>query len=171
LRVRDWTFDPAADQQQVTVEIDGIQLSRLFESIDIEGLNGKGAISGSIPVVISGAEIAIAEGVLASQNDGNLSFQSPEADEVLARSGEQVELMLKAMKDFRYESLNVVLDKPLQGEASLRISMLGHNPDVLDGYPFQFNITLTGDLEPLLAAIAEGRRLSSELLQRSLKLR
>jgi hypothetical protein len=47
--------------------------------------------------------------------------------------------------------------------------MQGSNPDVLDGYPFKFNINLTGDLEPILSALQTGRRLTTDLLQRALE--
>ncbi len=90
---------------------------------------------------------------------------------MLSQGGEQVDLMMQALRDFRYENLSLEIVKPESGEAMLKLSMLGRNPAVLDGYPFQFNITLSGDLEPLLEALARGRKLSSDLLERSLKLR
>ncbi len=48
--------------------------------------------------------------------------------------------------------------------------MLGQNPEVLDGHPFKFNINLTGNLDPILKAIAKGRNISSDLLGRTWRL-
>jgi hypothetical protein len=47
--------------------------------------------------------------------------------------------------------------------------MQGKNPDVLDGYPFRFNVDVSGDLEPILSALQEGRKLTTDLLQRALE--
>jgi len=49
--------------------------------------------------------------------------------------------------------------------------MQGSNPDVLEGHPFDFNISITGDVEPLLEAVARGRELTDELIERHLQLR
>jgi hypothetical protein len=48
---------------------------------------------------------------------------------------------------------------------TLAIGLEGANPAVLDGYPFRFNINLSGELAPILAAVREGRRIGAELLQ------
>ena len=55
------------------------------------------------------------------------------------------------------------IDKPAGGELSFAIGLDGANPAVLDGYPMRFNVTLQGRLEPILAAIREGRRLGGEM--------
>jgi hypothetical protein len=77
--------------------------------------------------------------------------------------------MVRALKDFRYDILSLTVTRPASGDLALGITMQGNNPDVLDGYPFKFNINLTGDLEPILAALQTGRRLTTDLLQRALE--
>ena len=44
--------------------------------------------------------------------------------------------------------------------------LLGHNPDVLDGYPFRFNINLEGDTDRLVAALSQAYSLSNRMLRR-----
>jgi hypothetical protein len=78
--------------------------------------------------------------------------------------------MMRALENFQYKELKVTLNRPPDGELALGVVMEGRNPDVLDGYPFRFNINLTGDIEPLLAALQEGRRLTTELLERAVEL-
>ena len=50
------------------------------------------------------------------------------------------------------------------GTLTLAIGLDGANPAVLDGYPFRFNVNLSGQLAPILAAVREGRRIGAELL-------
>ena len=49
--------------------------------------------------------------------------------------------------------------------------MLGSNPEVLDGHPFDINLNLETDLAPLLDALGAGQRLSEELMERIRKSR
>ena len=80
-------------------------------------------------------------------------------------SGEQVALTVNALEDFRYDSLSIGIDQPEDGALTLAIGLEGANPAVLDGYPFRFNINLSGELAPILEAVREGRRIGAELLQ------
>ena len=49
----------------------------------------------------------------------------------------------------------------------MRLELEGRNPEVLDGHPFQINITLTGNMGPLIEALREGRVITRDLLRRS----
>ena len=50
-------------------------------------------------------------------------------------------------------------------EVTLAIGLEGSNPKVLDGYPFRFNVNLSGELAPILDAVRDGRRIGAELLR------
>jgi hypothetical protein len=164
-------LDPAREGQEVVVRFQGIRLKELLAETGIEGLSGTGRLSGRVPVRLSGGRPRVDTARLAAEGDGVLRYRSRAAERALGQAGEQVRLMLKALRDFRYRRLELRLERDDAGEAALRIETEGHNPDVLDGYPFRFNIRLTGDLGPILEAVGEGRRLKEEVLRRSLEMR
>lgn len=166
----DVTLSPAPTPTDVTVRVKGLSLQKLFAELDVEGLSGEGILSGRIPVRFGGNGITVERGELAAESDGVIRVRVERAKQALAAQGEQVQLMLRALENFRYKELRVTIHRPAEGELELGIVMEGRNPDVLDGYPFRFNISLSGDLEPILAALQEGRRLTSELLQRAIEL-
>lgn len=163
------TLRPLADRNSFTLQVDGLSLSQLFEQLDLEGVSGEGTLSGSIPVLVRDGKVTVDQGKLAAESDGVLRIRLGGTGEALASQGEQVALMLRALEDFRYDVLELTLRRPVEGDLELGVTMEGRNPDVLDGYPFRFNISLTGDLEPVLTALQEGRALTSELLQRALE--
>jgi hypothetical protein len=105
-------------------------------------------------------------GLLTSDGEGVIRYRSEQAARVLKGRGESVDLMLRALQDFRYEDLSLSIDKGADRETRIGLHMLGHNPQVLDGHPFRFNINLTGNVDGILAAILEGYRASSLLLRR-----
>ena len=86
------------------------------------------------------------------------------AASALGGAGEQVALMLSALEDFRYDALSATLDVAGDGDAAVMIHMQGHNPAVLDGYPFAINTGLSGNLTKLLGALRQGAQLSTDLV-------
>ena len=67
--------------------------------------------------------------------------------------------------DFRYDEPSLTIDKPAGAATRLTLVLLGHNPDVLDGYPFRFNINLEGDTDRLVAALSQAYSLSNRMLR------
>ena len=61
-------------------------------------------------------------------------------------------MLFDALKDFRYEVLEVGLDGNLTGNMLLTLSVLGSNPDVMSGQPFRLNIGVDSALVPLLTS-------------------
>ena len=167
--VRDSTYRPGAPENAVTVRVAGLSLKDLFEQLDLKGVSGEGKLSGAIPVRVGDAGVTVADGQLAAETNGVLRIDLARTGDALKQQSRPVRLMVRALQDFRYDALGLTVNRsPAQG-LSLKVSMKGRNPDVLDGYPFAFNVTLTGDLEPVLMALRDGRQLTTDLLQRALE--
>jgi hypothetical protein len=159
---------PLAERNAATVRVEGVSLSALVQQLDLEGVAADGTLDGEIPVAFSERGVEIDRGRLAAVKTGSIRVDLGETSDALASRGEQVALMVQALKDFQYDELSLTLNRPADGDMEIGITMQGKNPDVLDGYPFRFNISLTGDLAPIVAALQEGRRLTSDLLDRAL---
>ena len=163
--VADARWDTAAETNSVDIRVLGVSLERLLREWQIEGLSGTGRLTGRIPVRVGPAGLVVEGGRLEAGGAGRIAVDWGAARETLMNSGEQVALTVRALEDFRYDSLTIGVDRPAEGALSLAIGLEGSNPEVLDGYPFRFNITLSGKLEPILAAVREGRRIGADLLR------
>ncbi len=168
--VRNWRFDPFAQVYDPTVLVEGVSLAKLLERLSINGLKGRGQLSGPIPLFITDEGVAIRDGRLRGL-DGHVRYRSERAERALADTDRTVDLMLQALRDFDYEKIEIDLVRELASASRVDVQMQGSNPDVLDGHPFDFNIAITGDVEPLLEAVARGRELTDELIERHLQLR
>ncbi len=162
-------YDFYAENQRTEIQIDGLDLTRLFELLDIEGVSGTGLLNGVIPVSLGPQGFSIDEGRLAAEN-GVLRIASPTARQMLSGSGEQVDLLLEALEDFQYELLEFGIDKTAAQDLTARLSILGANPEVLEGHPFQLNINLSSNIENVMSALIEGYMVSNEALRRAWKL-
>jgi len=163
--LRDLLLDPAAPRLDLPLEFEGLDLAEFLHILDIDGLSGSGRLSGRIPITIEGETVTIANGRLAAEAPGTLRFESERARQALAAAGESAELMLRALEDFRYDELSLAIDKPATAAARLTLVLLGHNPDVLDGHPFRFNINLEGNTDRLVAALSQAYNLSNRMLR------
>lgn len=172
--LRDVLVDPAGEGHAFEIEIQGLQLGEALAAADIDGLTGDGPLSGVIPVAVNGETFAIADGRLAADGPGVLRFRSadlasslpPDAD-ALDLLQSPVDLALLAFQDFHYETLEIAIDKAADGEAVMKLTLAGKNPAVLEGYPFVFNINLAGNLNPIMAAVEQGLRLSDAVFGRA----
>ena len=166
--VRDAELRAGAETNRLTVQVRGISMAKLIGLLEVEGLRANGTLAGDIPLRLGPEGFQIDQGKLGAVDEGRIQIEFGAAQDTLARQGQSVNLMVRALKDFRYDILSLTVNRPANGDLALAITMQGKNPDVLDGYPFKFNINLTGDLEPILAALRTGRRLTTDLLQRAL---
>jgi adhesin HecA-like repeat protein len=165
LAIDDAVLRPLAETNRLTLRAHDVDLGQLLAALDVEGVSGEGHLAGQIPLVLSGGTIAVEGGKLETQGDGRLQIKSADAAAALAQGGADTDLLMQALSDFRYEKLALMIDKPLTGESHLSLKTLGHNPAVLDGHPFQINITVATDLDKILAGVASGGRLSQEIIR------
>jgi hypothetical protein len=54
------------------------------------------------------------------------------------------------LRNFVYDELSLGIEKPPEGRSTVTLKLLGANPEVLNGQPFDVNVNLTTDLEQLL---------------------
>ena len=181
-RVRQLLVDPAADRHSLRLELASLDLQALLGEIDIEGLSGSGRLSGALPVALADHGVVINNGTLESLGPGVLSYRrdanapalpadlAQEEEDVVALFQDPVELTMRALENFHYDRLAIAVGKKADGEASLKIQLEGKNPDLLDGYPFNLNISLNGNVNPVLEALSRGIDLTQELVSRSWRL-
>ena len=111
--------------------------------------------------------MAIKAGRLDAQEPGILRYRSENAARLLSGGGESLDLMLRALENFHYDELSLTIEKTAKGDSQLILSLLGKNPDVLEGHPFRFNINFEGNTDSMLAALGQAYRLSNRLLRRA----
>jgi hypothetical protein len=170
-RIEPTVLAPDAVRNRIVLATEGLDLATFFDLIGVEGLSGRGRLQGSLPIVFAGEDIIVEEGRFEALAPGRLSIRIQALRSALAGGGETVELAVKALEDFHYDELSLTLAKTADNEATLRLSTLGQNPEVLEGQPFRFNINLESNLTSVLEALRQGYSLSDDALRRAWRLR
>jgi hypothetical protein len=165
LKTDPFTLLPPSIDTDITLRVEGADLARAIAALDGAGIGGTGRVSGEIPMTVRGNQISIAGGRLANDGPGEIFYDIAAVPQTLIDRDDTVSLVLRELSNFSYDTLQVEMDKALDGPGSLRVHLAGANPDVLDSHPFIFNITLESNFDRLAALVLEGLTTSQGLLR------
>ena len=138
--------------------------SQIADMAELEGLSVEGKLAGTIPVSwdpLTG--LAIRDGTLAASGPGVVRYGSDQTPAPLRESGEQVSLMLQALRNFHYRSLRLGLNGRQGADHAVTIALEGANPELYDGYPFKFNVALSGPLDKIVQSGMQSFTLSDRV--------
>jgi hypothetical protein len=162
-----FVIDPAQPQLDTTLTIDQLDLDKLFTLIDVDGLGGTRRLDGQMRLRLADGRVRISDGRLAASAPGVLHFKSAGLPKEISAAGQPVQLALEALTDFHYDSLAMEIDQEASGAGVVLLKLLGHNPAVLDGRPFQFNIKFESNFDRLTDLALRSLTAAQELLRRA----
>jgi hypothetical protein len=161
--IRPTVLDPASDQHRARMRFTGIDMESLLDIAEIDGATASGRLSGEIPLVVSGGGFSIDGGVLETDASGVLRYAPPTPPPALQGGGEGVSLMLEALKNFHYDLVRATIDGRSGEEWSAKLHIEGKNPDFMDGYPFVFNLNLSGKLDEIIRTGLQSYELPAQI--------
>lgn len=171
LAILPFTLRPEEERRPLQVALRRIDMAEIVDLAGLEDFILTGSLSGTLPVEIVGESgVVVRQGKLVADGPGTLQLDGNVLRGILGQQGgEEIDLMIRTLEDFRYDLLEVSLEKPLKGETTMLVTLGGLNPAVLDGHPFRFNISVSGDADRLLATILTVYRASSGVIEQGIK--
>ena len=157
------SLDARAQQNSLKLEVTDIGVAEVFKLIGLEGLTGSGRLSGEVPISFANKDIAVEAGKLQSQEPGIIQYNPATPPPSLQGGGKSVELALAALRNFHYDRLVLELDRKFGGDTLVAMHIAGKNPDFYNGYPVEFNLSLTGKLDQILIQGLAGYRIPKSL--------
>lgn len=145
-----FTFSSEAQNRIVARAVDW-DLAKLADQFKLPDMKLQGVVGGEFPVMFTTGSAVIDHATLKSVKPGVIQYSGSTGD-AAAEADPNSKMLFDALKDFHYEVLQVGLDGNLTGKMMLTLSILGRNPDVLSGQPFQLNIGVDSALVPLLTS-------------------
>ena len=152
-----------------SIGVSAVDLKELLQLIGVEGLNGTGKLSGSIPIRIKDGNLVINEGKLRALGPGRLRYGGSALEKQLSARTDTAGTVSKVLSDFHYRTLTMRLDKQAKGLGTIMLRMEGSNPAVYKGHPFAFNIRIESDFDKLGRIAFGGAQTFSEALKRAQK--
>lgn len=148
-------FDPARPSTRFTLKVDGVQLDRLLQLEQQPGLEGSGVLDGNIPITLNGKTVTIHEGHVAVRPPGGVIRFAPldETRQMLVQAKPEMELVLRALENFRYDVLRATVNYREDGTLSLETRLEGKNPDMTESPPVHFNLNVEENIPALLQSV------------------
>jgi hypothetical protein len=156
--------------QTIVLEAEDVDLRQLLSLAAIDGLSASGTLRGSLPVHISPDAMSIQAGRLETTGPGSLRYDPDNPPAFLAGDpGSSTDLLLRALTDFRYDTLALSIDGQAGGEMKLSFAIRGSNADFYDGYPVALNLNVGGALDTILRRGLATYRIPSTVRERMME--
>lgn len=136
-------------QGAFSLGVQKIDMGQLAAQAKVDGLSVSGTLTGTLPLRSDPSGYHFVQGVLRADGPGRLAYKPASPPEALAQN-QGGALLLEALSNFTYDRLAVTLNGPVTGEISLGVALAGKNPDLYGGYPFEFNLGVSGQLTQIL---------------------
>lgn len=124
-----------------------IGVASLVDMADMDSLKADGMVSGNGHFAIDPNGFEIYSASLKNEKPGLIKYRMPagglEGDAKMA---------MNALDNFKYSVLKIDVQgaQDQQNELRAQIHLKGHNPNLLNGYPFEFNINTSGQLRDVI---------------------
>ena len=166
IRAAPFTIGSGGIRFSTSLTAERLKLDEIFALAQLDGLTGKGTMHGTLPITVAGAEAVVEHGELVSDGPGWVRYRPDQAPAALQAGGENVNLLLQALENFRYDELRLTIDGRTDGEMDVGLHIAGANPDLYDGYPIEFNLNLEGALADVLRAGLAGYQIPERIRER-----
>jgi len=160
-------INPQSEKLETSLYVKGVDLTRLIELVNLEGLSGTGTLEGELPIALVGDEIEIRNAVLRSSGEsGVIRYRPNPGTSNIAAADPQFATALTILEDFHYERLEIEVDGSATGAVVIQIHFAGVNPDYQDGHPVEFNLSVDARLSDLLRTGMRIYRLPEKIEER-----
>ena len=166
IRVEPTLLDLALQQQQITVQVERIDLTKLLQQHPTTDLTGNGLISGTIPLLLNRSGASVEGGYIAAESPGGQLQYRPPTAENMAATNPGMKVMLKALDDFHYSVLSSNVSYDTNGKLLLALQLHGNNPALEAGRPINLNINLEEDIPALITSLQLSSQISDKIKQR-----
>jgi hypothetical protein len=137
------------------LRIEGLDIGRLVERLEVEALAIEGIMDAELGFSFTEAgRLYIEKSRREARGPGAIRYRPAEPPPLLESQGANVDLLVAALADFRYDAATATVEGFVDGEISIALQLQGANPELYEGYPIELNLSLEA---PVLALVGAGR--------------
>ena len=133
--------------QPSLISLSNLSLFELISFLNMESLFADGLIDMQIPIESKNGGVVVKNGTFKSVKKGVIKYNSGED---LSQSEN---LALKALQNFQYSQLDGIINYNSDGDYTIKLHLLGANPDLYSGHPVDFTFNIKGNLPGLFKSL------------------
>ncbi len=158
------------EHNPMTLKVKHLDLARILELEQNQGITGSGYIDGSLPFDFNRKGVFIRNGNLkARAPGGKLHYQANDRVKNLAKSNANIAMLLQALTDFSYNELIADADYDADGKLKLKVRLKGSNPEFQQGRAVHLNVNVEENVLQLIRSLQLGDVISEKIGERVLK--
>jgi len=163
----DLRFDPSRELNLFRIELDQLDLDRIVHLEQQEQIEASGRLSGTLPIQLSARGVRVEDGRLqAAAPGGVIRYLPTESVRETAESNPNLKLVLQALSNYHYDSLNVGILYAENGDLTAQLALTGRNPDWNAGQAINLNVNLSENIPTLLHSLRLSGQIESEVEKR-----
>ncbi len=165
VRAGDFTYAIDGGNADLSVSLDGIQLAEVLKLQD-QQLSGTGTLDGTLPLQVRGNVAEVRGGMISARPPGGTIAYAKARDYAKNIGQPGFEFAISALSDFRYTRMESSIDYDRANVLKLGVKLYGHNPDVEDGRPINYNLNVSQNVLDLLRSLRATDEVSRRLENR-----
>jgi len=161
-----FTLDFNRPVNNLLVHVSKLDLSRVSQMQQFSGLEIEGLLDGQLPIDINGEGVFVHEGYFYNNDRPGVIRYQPKTGVNQIAANPLSKIVLKALRDFRYDKLKAKLSYEPDGTLSIGLEMNGVSPELDNGRQVNLNINTEQNLKSLLKSIRFSEGLSDNIDKR-----
>lgn len=146
--------------------VDRVQVKDML-ALQKQAIEGTGVISGSVPVQFDGGKVSVNEAFVAALAPGGyIRYKAEPSVRALAKTNPAVAVVLDAMEDFQYHTLQATVDFLPDGKMLAKTSVKGANPNYQGGRQVHLNLNLEENILVLLRSLRLGSDIAEKISEK-----
>ena len=156
-----WDMDAA--KNTFSIQLMDIQLGDLVEKSS--SLKAQGKINGVIPMRLEEKNVFISNALLSSVGPGSFRYLPEKLPDSLQGDDPRMKTVRMALSDYRYDTLQITIDGPLNGNLKTTLKASGKSP-IFEDRQVNLNLNLEGALAAALKQALQPGALAGRIQQR-----
>lgn len=163
-------YNMAKEENVILLHAKSIQLQLMVDLLGSEGIKMTGAVSGELPVTMSGDNITIEGGRLQSEPPGGvIRYRSDAGDLGAVVPDGRLGIVTRALGNFEFNDLTSDVDYTEAGDLKLQMRFTGISPDVDATQPIVLNLGVENNVPQLLRSLQAIRSIEDILERQTAK--
>jgi len=150
----DFPLDINKPDTSLNVNIQNLDIEQVVATQNVDGLEATGQIDGTLPVTISKDGVSIKDGAFWNHLEGGNIVYLISDEQAAALDNPLTDLVIKALRDFRYRVLNVDADYRPNGDLMMNFHFEGVSPLIDPNRPVHLNINSEQNVLSLLKSLS-----------------
>ncbi|PLY02252.1 MAG: hypothetical protein C0622_05865 [Desulfuromonas sp.] len=156
-----FSYRSDAEDNRIRIEAGALDLANVVPLVKTEGLAVTGLVDAVLPLEVGPAGISMSNGTIRQKGPGTIIYK-PGDREALKRAG-LPEVVILALEDFRYDSLEVDAFYQPDGLLTLAVHLKGKSPSAGTERPIHINLNVEQNLLSLLRSLSYSETFDREI--------